>query len=505
MIDLALIRDRYQAAALVAAGTAELVEVADESGAYLDAALKRLISHLQPEDPEVWQEVLAIGRQLRWRLATNPSPASFHADGDEIVDALVGVCERRILASDVATRQLLQDLSARADSAYRSHRPVAAVLLESLADLECESCIVVAASGRAENSIRNWFTSIGVEAPVLRASRRDQPRVVEQAYVIGSPSIFSPSLLTAPRARSITYIFPSWVQDRSLPKSPFSDVAEGAIRPRKRIFKVGKEPVLADPPVDVEDELIPQPVWSRDSVLRPPRHDEVLARKVLLAGGLAIMLDQEGEHIRTLYPEQPPGERVELGDVSLIAIGSYLVLREGTTQSEMLYEQALELLGPRGPLAKASQEEWKQSLEQRLDLQGASAVARSLRMVGIRRADRAGPWTGPTMVRPQADHDFELLLQWLGLPKQPHFELATALRRARLQAAQDVREILEKAVSTANLDELQRRGFIRMGLELPGFRSIIATRVLAISPHLEPVARQEVRLTFEDRSAQWLE
>jgi hypothetical protein len=505
MSRLAQITDRYQAAALVAAGATELLVVADETGAYLDVALKRLVSRLRLEDPEVWQDVLAVARQVRWRLATDPTPALFHADGDEILQALVSVCQRRKLASDLATQQLLDDLAVRAEAAYRSERPVGAVLLESLADLGYESCIVVAASSRAHDSIRRWFADLGLAVPVLRGSLRDWAGVVEQAYAIGSPSLFSPSLLTAPRARSISYVLPSWVQDRSLPNSSFSDVAEGAIRPRKRIFKVGQEPVLDAPPPVVEDELMPQPVWSRHTAVRAPGHDEVLARKVLLAGGLAIMLDQDGEHIRNLYPEQPAGERVELGDVSTIAIGSYLVLREGLTQSVTLYDQALELLGQRGPQAKASQEEWKRALERQLDRIGNTAVVSSLRRAGVRRADRAVAWTDTTMVRPQDDHDFELLLEWLNLPKQPHFELATALRRARLQASQDVREILEDAVSTANLDELQHDGFLRMELELPGFRSIIATRVLAISPHLEPVARREVRVPFEDWSARWLE
>ena len=109
------------------------------------------------------------------------------------------------------------------------------------------------------------------------------------------------------------------------------------------------------------------------------------------------------------------------------------------------------------------------------------------------------------MVRPQDDADFELLLDWLGLPKQPHFELANALRRARLQASQDIREILEDVVSSADLSELERKGYLRFELDLPGFRSIIATRVLAIAPIAEPIYRHDVRRLFTDLGAQWLE
>jgi len=67
---LTQIADRYQAAGALAQGTVELHAVSDEAGANLDAALKRLVIQLREEDPEIWQELLAVARQLRWRLAT---------------------------------------------------------------------------------------------------------------------------------------------------------------------------------------------------------------------------------------------------------------------------------------------------------------------------------------------------------------------------------------------------------------------------------------------------
>ena len=38
----------------------------------------------------------------------------------------------------------------------------------------------------------------------------------------------------------------------------------------------------------------------------------------------------------------------------------------------------------------------------------------------------------------QNEHDFELLLQWLGVPVHPTYELATVLRRKRAQASADI-------------------------------------------------------------------
>jgi hypothetical protein len=505
MIRLTQIADRYEAAGAVARGIVELDAVSDAVGAQLDIALKRLIIQLREEDPEIWQELLAVARQLRWRLATNPAPAAFRVGDDKLLAGLEDACQRRKLAADQATQTSLEDLARRAEHACVQDRPMGKALLESLRDLNYESCVVVTASGRAQSATRDWFDSLGISVPVLRGSFREQAEVVEQAYAVGWPVLFGPALLTAPRARSLAYVLPSWVQDRTLPTSALADYAEGAIRPARKIFKIGTEPVVDEPSAVVEDQLTPLPVWSRHSSSRAPRPDEVLARKVLLGGELAIMLDEDGEHIRSLYPDRPAGQRVELGDVSAITVGSYLVLREGITQSAMLYDWAIELLGDRGPNTSRSQEQWKNALQAQLDRLGTAAVTRELEQAGVRRADRAAAWTSITLVRPQDDQDFERLLNWLGLPTHPHFELATALRRARQQASQDIREILEDAVSTADLAELERDGFIRIELDVPGFRSIIATRVLAISPELEPVQRREIRLPREDWGARWLE
>jgi hypothetical protein len=504
MSRLAQIGELYRAAADIARGAVELRTVSDEAGARLDGALKRLIIRLRDEDPEVWQELMALARQLRWRLATNPAPAAFRADDEELRVALATACQHRKLGTDHSTQALLNDLVRAADHACEEDRPTGVALLDCLAKSDPGTVLVVTASGRAQGATRDWFDDLGIVIPVLRASFGRHTEVADHAYAIGWPSLFGPSLLTAPRARTITYVLPSWVRDRALPTTAFAAYAEGAIRPARKITTTGPEPVLDEPADVVVDQLAPTLTWQRHEPARALRSDEVLARKVLLGGGLAIMLDQDGEHIRSLDPAQPTGRRVEHGDVSAVTVGSYLVLREGVTQSAMLYERAIELLGSRGPHVSQSQQEWKSALQGRLDQMGTSAVIRALERAGVKRADRAPAWTAITLARPQDDQDFELLLGWLGLPRQPYFDLATALRRTRLRASQEIREILENALASADLAELECDGFLRIELDDPGFRGMIATRVLAISPELEPVSRHEIRLPRKDWQARWL-
>ena len=505
MSRLAQIGELYRAAANISRGAVELRTVLDEAGAGLDSALRRLVIRLRDEDQEPWLELLALARQLRWRLASNPAPAAFRTSDEELRVALATACERRKLSTDHSMQALLDDLVRAAGHAGEQDRPTGVALLEYLAKSDHGTVMVVTASGRAQAATRDWFDDLSISVPVLRGNFGRHTEVADHAYAIGWPPLFGPALLTAPRARTITYVLPSWVKDRTLPATALAAYAEGAIRPGRKVIASEQEPVPDEPMGNVIDPLAPTPIWPRHEPTRAPRSDEALTRKVLLGGGLAIMLDQDGEHIRSLDPARPTGQRVEHGDVSAITVGSYLVLREGVTQSAMLYERAVELLGRRGPHVSQSQQEWKGVLQRRLEQMGTSTVVRALECAGVKRADRAPAWTAMTLVRPQDDQDFELLLGWLDLPRQPYFDLATALRRARLRASQEIREILENALAFADLAGLERDGFLHIELDDPGFRGMIATRVLAISPELEPVPRREIRVPRKDWQARWLE
>jgi hypothetical protein len=109
------------------------------------------------------------------------------------------------------------------------------------------------------------------------------------------------------------------------------------------------------------------------------------------------------------------------------------------------------------------------------------------------------------LARPRSNQDFERLLQWLGVQVHPTYELATSLRRTRAQASAKIGDQLEEAVAAADISLLEREGHLRLELESEGFRGVIATRVLSISPHVEIISRHDARVLRPDRSAKWLE
>jgi hypothetical protein len=489
----------------VAGGAIGLFAIADSAGERLDRAVRELGREVNLGTVDVLGELFAAVRRLRWRLATEPFPSEHDPSRAELFAGLANLTTRCRLMVGSETRWILDDLLQGATAASGAATPpIGEFLLRSLREDVSGDCVVILSARRAAEGVRSWFRELDIAVPVLVDRERAGLEVHRAAYLIGAPPVFSPAVFGAPRARELAFLFPSWVQDRTLPMTEFSVDAIGSIRPRTRTHKIGDDAFIPDRLRCVEDQLRPEPAWVRPKFRLPVGGDEVHARRVLLCGGLSIMLDLEGDTIRTLDPGRPVGGRVRMRDVEDVDSGTYLVLREGQTESEPLYARALARLAARADAVERSQTEWKSALRERLHV-GSAEVTRSLRALGVKAAAQAPAWTARTLARPNSDADFEILLRWLGVPLEPFREHANLVRRARSQAVVDVKEALEAALGDADMRELERVGFLRLDLELEGFAGIVATRVLALSPHLDVVPRSELRIPREDTRARWLE
>jgi hypothetical protein len=498
---------RYAALAALERDGVEMVALSDPVGARLNQAVRQIRLAASDDGAELWEDLLRPAVALRWRLITQPQPLAYNPGLGEAATAVIEVAGRMRSGVGAQAAMLLDDIADAAREVAASDPVTGGILLQSIEEVGAEQCIVLAARPRAAAGLAKWLGELGV-AVVAVGGVRQEAAFAAQGYAAGPPAVFNPSVVTAPTVTALSFLFPVWIADRSIPRSAIAEFAEGALAIRSRLFEEGC-PQLPEAPAEViDDHLRPQLIWSTSHVpIRRPRTEEVLAHRVLLSGGLAIYLDtEEGDRIRAFDPRLPPGERVIQTEVTSIREGSYLVLREGQSEVRALYDHAMLLLGARAAEAEASQHQWKERLQQRLDRLGRAAVVRALEQAGVRRADRAAQtWTEPTVTRPQADTDFERLLQWLHLPVHPAVELATELRRLRFQAGQDVRQQLEDALGAADLAQLEWEGLLRIDIPSPGFRGMIATRVLAISPTPEVVPRSDARVPFPDRGAQWHE
>ena len=340
---------------------------------------------------------------------------------------------------------------------------------------------------------------------VTPANRGPEHPGVDLAYVIGPPRFYNSSLVTAPITSEINFLMPAWIADQTVPQSTIAPYAEGAVVVNARFLTEGEVSELGLCHAEVVDELLPQPVWgTKQSPGREPSSDEVEARKVLLSGNHAIWLD-DGQRIRALDPAQPAGERVTYIQVDAVRAGTYLLLRQGETEHGALYQDALNLLGNQADATRDTQQAWKTRLAQRLSKLGYKEVMLQLHGKGVRTVEQARAWADPHLIRPNSDHDFTYLLEWLHIPLQPTFAHATKLRKNLYQASANIRDELETAISATDLSDLEPTGHLSLDVQIEGVRGILAARVLAISPYSEIMPRHETRVLFEDRSGRWLE
>lgn len=501
MTRVAMLNQRYAASAALARTGIEIVAVGDPPGARFNAAVRRLIALFEEEDGGYLDDLAGASKALNWHRITQPQPLEFNSGMRELANEVSRQAAR--LRGAIADQELLDELADAATLMASASSAIGPVLMRSIEEVGTDSSVVVGASRRAASGLESWLEAYGV--PVLTAGdfQRSQP-CREQAYVIGPPRIYRSSLVTAPVASEVSFILPAWFRDRGVPRSAIAAHAEGAIRVEARIFTVGDTEPESDL-IEAGEDYLPQPVWgTRRSGEREPTPEEVDARKVILSGNLAIWLD-DGERIRSLDPCQPRGERVTYTEVAAVREGVHLLLRQGATERGALYQAALVKLGPQARAIDAAQAAWKRALAQRLQQHGYRRVVEDIRALGIKTADRARAWTDPSLIRPNSDQDFDRLLQWLGLPVQPTFGYATTLRKTLYLVSAGIGKQLEAAVAAADLSELDTVGHLSLDIDTEGFRGIIATRVLAVSPFTEIVPRHDARVPFEDRSGQWLE
>lgn len=498
---------RYARSAGLVRHGAELDMVGDPVGARFNAAARRLILLTRDDLSGLWDDVLGPIKALRWRVLTQPQPAEFGPSVREASTEVAAKTRDLRPAVGVEAHRLLDELASAAEAVAATDPAVGAVLFELITEATAEACVVIAASGAAAAGLESWLGSRGFRVRTVAELLREQ-LFVDCGYAVGPPRFFPSSLATAPMTEALNFVFPAWYADRTLPRSPLAAWAEGGIGIRGNDFVVGdiSEPEMAHDEELDEEALLPQAAWiPPDGPPRPPGPEEVAARCVYLSGGYRMWLDDDGEWIRAVDPSQPGGARVVNIGIEEVRPGVYLLLRDGQTERGALYEAALQLMGPQRKVVEDSQTAWKGALKDRLERLGRTTVMRQLAGAGVRRLDRVPAWTKPLLARPRSNQDFERLLQWLGVPTHPTYELATALRSLRIKASNKIGDQLEGVVASADMSRLERDGYLRLELDTEGFRGIIATRVIDISPYPETIPHYEARVLQPDRSVTWRE
>jgi hypothetical protein len=496
---------RYEACRSVCEQGIDVLVIGDPAGDRFHRAIRKAVRQIDDSNLDVWQAFISAARAVRWRRMMQPQPRDFVTGLDEMVCRLSAEAEKlRGLVNDVSA---VDDVVSTARELADDDPLTGQVLQRLVGEAGPRSSVVIAGNIGARSGLSDWLEPLGVKVLVASEFDRIGPEI-KHTFAVGAPALYPASIVTAPATAKITFLMPSWFADRSVPASKLSEFAEGGVCVSARVREIGIDPATEMTPYTSDDEVdpfLPSPLWNaRQKERREPKSDEVEAWKLLLGGGLALWLD-DGERIRSLDPRQPAGDRISYEAVSDVREGTYLVLREGATERGAMYEAALASMGPHAESIAATQQLWKQALTKSIEKLGIRRVITELEQRGVGAATRITAWIEPTLICPRREENLAILLDWLGIPREPTYSNALALRRALYRAIAELRQELEEAVAQADMSTLERDAFIRLNLEREGFRSMLVTRVLARSPFTEIVHRNQARVPFPDEGALWLE
>lgn len=504
MTTIKAINDRYYAQKSLIKNGVEMVLVGDPIGEKLDRSVRALSKTVRERELGALEELESAAKALLWRQITRPQPLSHNV---ELTDICSFVHDQSLLFSNMIEDQtVLTDLAECAADIPLVDPPLGTILLESCQEVGCGNAIILAASHSAARGLRSWLEPRGLSVLTQgELTRLNTPR--EITYAVGPPKFFYPSLITSPVNKEVSFLFPSWFKDRTIPSSRISEYFEGRIDIGSKVFLVNNdsrsEPSTVVQPPELEN-YFPQPVWNTGVAPNEKTSDSVSARKVHLSGNYSIWLD-DGERIRTINIHNAEGERVSYTNVKSVRRGTYLLLRQGVSEYGSLYNTALDALGSRANQIEYTQSAWKDKLSKRIDEYGANHVIRSLSSVGVSSPNRATAWVDKNLICPRRSRDLLLLLSWLDIPKEPSFSNAIEFRRQTYNSRWDVLKKLESTISQTDMNLLDNRGFLQLESEIDGFKGILATRVLAVSPGYQVVSKNDLRVPFVDRSAKWLE
>ncbi|QDY66593.1 hypothetical protein FQA45_09800 [Glutamicibacter halophytocola] len=483
-----------------------MILVNDPIGESLNRTVCKLSRSIREHELNALEEIESAAKALLWRYVTRPQPLSHNQGIDEICRAIQQQVAH--FKNKIQDRALLTDLTESVKQIGLGDPLTGRVLLESCQEVGAKNAVVVAASRPATQDLRTWLEPYGI-AVVTQSELARLNAHFEITYAVGPPKFFGSSVVTSPATNELSYLLPSWFKDRSIPLSAISAHSEGKIQIRSRLYSVGPALEVAAKPLEENLELesyLPQPIWSRPrgATTEHVEEDRAQARKIYLSGEFSIWLD-DGERIRTIEIGNPPGERVSYTNVGSIKRGTFLLLRQGVSEYGALADASKKALGNLAREIEFTQSNWKQALGKKINEHSKTYIIKQLEMEGIATPNRAFAWVEKDLICPQKKSDFLALLRWLQVPVEPTLSNAMALRRQTYKTRNDIHRQLEKSIANADMNHLERNGFLQVGYETEGFRGILATRVLAISPDHEIVPKSNLRVPSSDRSARWLE
>jgi hypothetical protein len=349
---------------------------------------------------------------------------------------------------------------------------------------------------------RDWINRQSFEfaVDVLTDKGEIQGKLFEEYSMIlfpGSPSkylrrpffdIYLRSLLFSGFAPRVTFVSPDWATFQS-----DLNFAEGLFSGMK---------MLSPPKLSLFQDEVVLKMEENDlqeidfEYFENPRSDSnfesfesggsVPCRFILLGNNLAYPVEQDSKRVTVIKKGMNSGtwEIDSKHPFQELAPGDFIVACVGRSETNDLRERAAAKMGQLYSNYLASQNKWKQLLQEKLDSQGLKAFEEQLKIAGVKKYSRARFWILPEAIQPGLPSDFQAMLKELGFKPQEAqvvISLADQFDSLLITEGREAGKALTSALAEEDFMRLDRKLSVEITLENFGDATYLLSPVEEIS------------------------
>lgn len=349
---------------------------------------------------------------------------------------------------------------------------------------------------------RDWINQQSFEfaVDVLTDKGEIQGKLFEEYAMIlfpGSPSrylrrpffdIYLRSLLFSGFAPRVTFVSPDWASfqgDLNFAEGLFFGM-KMLSPPKLTLFQ--DEVVLKmeeNDSQEIDFEYFENP--SSDSNFESfESGGSVPCRLIQLGNNLAYPVEQDSKRVTVIKKNLNSGtwEIDSKHPFQELAPGDFIVACVGRSETNDLRERAAAKMGQLYSNFLASQNNWKQLLQEKLESQGLKAFEEQLKMAGVKKYTRARFWILPEAIQPGLPSDFQAMLKELGFKAQEAqvaISLADQFDSLLITEGREAGKALTSALAEEDFMRLDRNLSVEITLENFGDATYLLSPVVEIS------------------------
>jgi hypothetical protein len=357
---------------------------------------------------------------------------------------------------------------------------------------------------RRESTIRpalDFLDASNISNVLVDSLRRRNEQFADNNLIFGPIHWYQESIISNPRGSHLFAIMPAHIKFKQPEMTSYPDW-----------FNFGKSPIFrdldssllvlsSDETEDVDNIEYATPVrWIfANSSRERTSENQKLCRQIALANEKQVFIDVDGEQDFVHSVEVDGNNSIRKIEISPrdLKIGDYIILREGQSDTEVLYMKARELIGPNIDKIEVHQQEWKDALKTLLLGSDLKVLNRTLKDKGMKSVNRLSDWTDPNLRRPLRDDDFAIILTHLGLNVDKYLNSASILKRTILQVAVNFRHQLTAAIEKLDGSALKESGTHVITSPVDGVANLFISRVVGVSNEEAYVETQRIRIPFD--------